>query len=100
LFRILDNFIKHSTAIKNKIHEEAVLGVVSKFAYRSSRRHRKHYDIKIKAIEAKIRSPVKKDQYQKPTLLISVPGISKKTALFLIIVTDGFFNLKTALHQP
>ena len=96
LFRVLDNFIKHRTATKNKMHGEEVLGIPSKFTYRSLRRNKKHYDIEIKAIEEKILSLVKEDQQQQLTLLISVPGIGHKTALFLIIVTDGFSKFETA----
>jgi len=96
LFRVLDNFIKHRTATKNKMHGEEVLGIPSKFTYRALRRNKKHYDIEIKAIEAKILSLVKEDQQQQLTLLTSVPGIGQKTALFLIIVTDGFSKFETA----
>ena len=75
LFRVLDNFIKNRTATKNKMHGEEVLGIPSKFTYRSLRRNKKHYDSEIKAIEEKILSLVKEDQQQQLTLLISVPGI-------------------------
>jgi len=68
----------------------------SQFTYRSLRRNKKHYDSEIKAIEAKILSLVKEDQQQQLTLLISVPGIGQKTALFLILVTDGFSKFETA----
>jgi transposase len=96
LFRVLDNFIKHRTATKNKMHGEEVLGIPSKFTYRSLKRNKKHYDSEIKAIEAKILSLVKEDQQQQLTLLTSVPGIGQKTALFLIIVSDGFSKFETA----
>ena len=39
---------------------------------------------------------VKQDQQQQLTLLQSIPGIGMKTALFLIIVTDGFKKFETA----
>ena len=96
LFRVLDNFIKHRAATKNKMHGEEVLGIPSKFTHRSLRRNRKHYDIEIKAVEAKILSLVKEDQQQQLTLLTTVPGIGQKTALFLIVVTDGFSKFETA----
>jgi transposase len=59
------------------------------------KRHRKCLDKEIKSIEEKLLSLVKEDQ-QQFTLLISVPGIGQKTALFLILVTDGFSKFKTA----
>ena len=43
-----------------------------------------------------ILSIVKEDHQQQLTLLTSVPGIGPKTALFLIIVTDGFSKFETA----
>jgi hypothetical protein len=44
------------------MHGEEVLGIPSKFTYRSLKRNWKHYDSEIKAIEAKILSLVKDDQ--------------------------------------
>jgi transposase len=96
LFRALDIYIKHRTATKNKMHGEEVLGIPSKFVYRSLRRNKKHLNTEIKTLEAKILSLVKEDQQQQLSLLTSVVGIGPKTALFLIIVTDGFSTLETA----
>ncbi|WP_394751363.1 IS110 family transposase [Spongiimicrobium salis] len=96
LFRLLDAYLKHRTATKNKIHGEVVLGVPSKFVYRSLIRNRKQLDKEIAAIESKILSLVKEDQQEQLTLLTSIPGIGQKTALFLIVVTDGFSKFETA----
>jgi len=78
------------------MHGEEVLGIPSKFVYRSLRRNKKHLNREIEAIEAKVLSLVKEDQQQQLTLLTTVPGIGQKTALFLIIVTDGFSKFETA----
>ena len=96
LFRLLDVYIKHRTATKNKMHGEEALGTPSKFVYRSLRRNKKHLNSEIKLIETKILSLVKEDHQQQLSLLTSVPGIGQKTALFLIIVTDGFSKFETA----
>ena len=96
LFRLLDTYLKQRTAVKNKIHGEEALGVPSKFVYRSLKRQRKQLDKEVKAIEEKILSLVKEDQEQQLTLLTSVPGIGQKTALFLILITDGFSKFETA----
>jgi transposase len=92
----MDVYIKHRTATKNKMHGEEVLGIPSKFVYRSLRRNRKHLDKEISAMEEKILSLVKEDQQAQLTLLTSVPGIGQKTALFLIVVTDGFSKFENA----
>uniref|UniRef100_UPI00389929CD IS110 family transposase n=1 Tax=Cellulophaga algicola TaxID=59600 RepID=UPI00389929CD len=96
LFRLMDIYIKHRTATKNKMHGEEVLGIPSKLVYRSLRRNKKHLDKEIKGIELQLLSLVKEDQQEQLTLLTSVPGIGQKTALFLIVVTDGFSKFETA----
>lgn len=78
------------------MHGEEVLGIPSKFVYRSLRRNKKHLNAEIKAIEAKVLSLVKEDRQQQLTLLTSVLGIGPKTALFIIIITAGFSKFETA----
>lgn len=96
LFRLMDNFLKSRTAIKNKIHGEEVLGIPSKFAYRSLIQIKKYLDKQLKGIDVKLLSLVKKNQQKQLTLLQTIPGIGQKTALFLIVVTDGFNKFETA----
>lgn len=96
LFRLLDSYLKKRTATKNKLHGEDTLGIPSKVVYRSLKRNRKHLDTEILGIEARILSLVKKDQHRQLTLLTSIPGIGLKTALFLIVVTDGFSKFENA----
>ena len=96
LFRWLDSLIKKRTATKNKIHGEEVLGIPSKWVYRSLIRVKKHLEKEISGIEEKLLSLVKQDQQVQLTLLTSIPGIGLKTALFLIVVTDGFEKFETA----
>jgi transposase len=96
LFRLLDTYLKQRTATKNKIHGEAVLGVPSKFVYRSLIRNKKQLDKEVSAIELKILSLVKEEQQEQLSLLTSIPGIGQKTAMFLIVVTDGFSKFENA----
>lgn len=96
LFRLMDNFIKKRTATKNKLHGEETLGIPSSWVYRSLKRNRKHLDKELLGIETKLLSLVKQDGQAQLTLLQSIPGIGLKTALFLIVVTDGFKKFDTA----
>lgn len=95
LFRLMDSFIKKRTATKNKLHGEEVLGIPSNWVYRSLKRDRKHLDKELLGIENQLLSLVRKDQQAQLTLLQSIPGIGLKTALFLIVVTDGFKKFET-----
>ena len=96
LFRLLDSYLKKRTATKNKMHGEEALGLPSKFVYRSLRRNRKHLDKEVKGIEEKLLSLVKQEQQHQLTLLTGIPGIGIRTALFLIVSTDGFKKFETA----
>jgi len=96
LFRLSDNYLKKRTATKNKLHGEEVLGTPSKFVYRSLKRDLKHLNKEIKEIESRLLELVKQDQQKQLTLLKSIPGMGVKTALFLIVVTDGFSKFEKA----
>jgi len=96
LFRLMDTYLKHRTATKNKIHGEEVLGIPSKSVYRSLKRNKKHLDKEINGIDQQLLSLVKEDQQQQLSLLKSIPGIGTKTALFLIVITDGFSKFENA----
>ncbi len=50
LFRLLDNYLKKRTQSKNKKHGEEVLGIPSKYVYRSLQRDLKHLDKEIKGL--------------------------------------------------
>ena len=96
LFGLLDNYIKKSTATKNKLHGEKVLGIPSKTVYHSLKRDLKHLKKEMLMLENRLLELVKQDQQDQLTLLQTIPGIGIKTALFLIVVTDGFKKFETA----
>lgn len=96
LFRMLDIYIKHRTATKNKMHGEETLGIPSKAVYRSLKRNKKHLDKEMVLIEERLLALVKKEQQHQLTLLTSIPGVGIKTALFLIVITDGFSKFENA----
>lgn len=96
LFRLLDIYIKQRTATKNKIKGEEVLGRPSKSVYSSLKRNHKHLDKEINGLEARLLELVKQDQQHQLSLLKSIPGMGIKTALFLIVVTDGFRKFENA----
>lgn len=90
LFRLLDNYLKQRTSVKNKLKGEESLGKPSKVVYHSWNRTQKHLSKEIEGIEARLLELVKQDQQEQLTLLKSIPGMGVKTALFLIVITDGF----------
>lgn len=96
LFRLLDIYIKQSTATKNKIKGEEALGKPSRFVYQSLKRNLRHLTKEINVLEERLLELVKSEQQEQLTLLRSIPGIGTKTALFLIVLTDGFNKFDNA----
>ena len=96
LFRLLDNYMKRRTSTKNKLKGEEALGVPSKFVYRSLQRDLKHINKEVLGIETRLLELVKQEQQDQLTLLRSIPGMGVKTALFLIVITDGFSKFESS----
>ncbi len=90
LSRLLDLYTKQSTQIKNKIHGERVLGFPSKVVVRSLKRQLKNLEKEMKLLEENLLKNVKSEHQESLTLLKSIPGIGEKTALMLLVFTDGF----------
>jgi transposase len=94
--RTLNVYTKQSTALKNKIHGEEVLGVPSKIVMRSLKRTLKAIRKEIKMIEDKLLELVKKENQELLTLLETIPGIGRKTSVMLLVLTDGFERFSSA----
>ena len=96
LFSLLAIYLKKLTATKNKKKGEEVLGIPSDYVYNSLKRNLEHLNKEITGIETRLLELVKKEQQKQLTLLTSIPGIGIKTALYLIVITDGFSRFETA----
>ena len=96
LLRLIDIYIKQSTALKNKLHGEKVLGKPSKTVYHSLNRALKSVRTEINVLETRLTELVKEEQQQQLTLLKSIPGMGNKTAIMLLVLTDGFSNFENA----
>jgi transposase len=96
LLRLIDIYTKQSTALKNKLHGEKVLGKPSKTVYHSLNRSLKSLQKEIKTLEDRLTEIVKEEQQKQLTLLKSIPGMGNKTAIMLLVLTDGFSNFENA----
>ncbi len=96
LTRSLSVYTKQSTALKNKIHGEEVLGVPSKDVYRSLKRLLKSIQKEMGILEEKLYELVKKEHQELLTLVESIPGIGRKTGILLLVLTDGFERFDSA----
>lgn len=96
LSRLLSIYSKQTTQIKNKLHGETVLGEPSKLVVRSLTRQLKSLEKEIKTLESKLVDNVKSEYQESLTLLKSIPGIGDKTALMLLVFTDGFHRFESS----
>lgn len=94
LLRLIDIYTKQSTALKNKIHGEKVLGKPSKVVYHSLNRSLKMLQKELKTLEDRLCEIVKEEQQKMLTLLKSIPGIGNKTVIMLLVLTNGFTNFE------
>lgn len=96
LLRLIEVYTKQSTALKNKIHGEKTLGKPSKTVFHSLNRSLKAVQNEIRILESRLLEIVKKEQQKKLTLLKSIPGMGNKTAIMLLVLTDGFSSFENA----
>jgi len=93
--RLLSVYTKQSTMLKNKLHGEAVLGNPSKVVVSSLRRSLRQVEKEIKTLEDKLLILVKQVHQDVLTRIKSIPGIGNKTAIMLVVLTDGFDRFKS-----
>jgi transposase len=94
--RLLSLYFKQTTALKNKIHGEDVLGNPSLLVVKSLKRSLKFKQKEIKHLEEKLTEIVKQDHQELLTRLQSIPGSGRKTSIMLIVLTDGFERFTSA----
>ncbi len=96
MLSLLDMYQKQSTQLKNKIHGEQALGVPSKLVLKSLKTSLKNLKKEIDLLEDKLEEIIKKEQGDLLARLQTIPSLGRKTALFLIVLTEGFRNFETA----
>ena len=96
IVRLLSSYTKQSTMLKNKLHGESVLGLPSRLVNRSLKRQLKSLQKEIQKLEVALENNVKKEHQQSLTLLKTIPGIGPKTAMMMLVFTDGFNRFESS----
>jgi transposase len=96
MIRLLDTYTKQSTAIKNKLQAEQTLGNPSKIVVSSLKRSLKNLDRETLVLEEKLLELVKIEYQEILTKVESIPGIGRKTAMMLVVLTDGFNRFESS----
>lgn len=96
LIRLLETYTKQSTSLQNKVHAEQVLGNPSKLAVTSLKRSLRNMEKEVMVIESRLLELVKSDYQEVLTKVESIPGIGRKTAMMLVVLTDGFSRFESS----
>lgn len=97
MMSLLDFYSKKSTALKNKINGEKVLGNPCKITIQSLNRSLKFLQKEVKSVEIKLEILVKTEYQDLLTRIQSIKGIGRKTTIALIVLTDGFDKFNKAI---
>lgn len=95
IYTTLDTYLKQQTALKNKLHSLSTKGVITGILVRSLKRQLKHLKTEISCLEEALKELMKEHQNSLYTRLKSVPGIGDKTAMLLIVSTNGFKDFES-----
>jgi transposase len=90
LMRLLETYTKQRTAYQNKLQAEQTLGNPSKLVVKSLSTSLKNLKKETDLLEKTLLELVKIDHQEMLTKIESIPGIGRKTALMLLVLTDGF----------
>ena len=90
LHKLIDLLLRQRTALKNKLHGLRSKGIIRSSVVVSVRRQIRNLDKEVSTLELKLEDLIKEYQADLLTRLCTIPGIGKRTAIFLIVLTNGF----------
>ena len=96
LSRLLSVYSKQQTQLKNKIHGETVLGNPSRVVVKSLHSQLKSLQKEMDKLEFVLLENVKSEYKESLHLLKTIPGVGEKTALMLLVFTDGFHRFSSS----
>jgi transposase len=95
LHTTINLYFKQSTALKNKLHSLMDKGIKGRIIT-SLKRQLRHIKKEIQLLEQEMEERIKANEPALLTNLLSIPGIGKKTAILLIVCTNGFYSFENA----
>lgn len=88
-------YLKQSTALKNRLHSLNDVGVSTGVLYRSIKRQIKNLQQEIAHLELELEAIIKNNDNGLLRRIMTIPGVGKKTAMLLIISTNGFISFES-----
>jgi transposase len=88
--------IRQRTALKNKFHSVSHKPGDFSLILKSLEQQIKLLDAQVRLLESSMEELISSNQSALFNRLCSIPGIGKKTAMFLIVITNGFENFENS----
>lgn len=93
---LIELLIGQRTALKNKLHSVKSKGQHYARTIRCITSIIQTHNDQIKDLESSMEALIRKNQHAMLDQLCSIPGIGKKTAMFLIVITDSFKGFESS----
>ena len=88
--------LKQNTALKNQLHSLEKSGMDSKFVSRIINKQLKSIKIEVKKLEDETQRLIEINEDDLLSLLCTIPGMGRKTAMALIVITNGFSDFENS----
>ena len=92
----IQTYFKQQTALSNKLHSLKSKGAQYQVLLSSLKRQKKAIQNEIKRLEEELEVLIKDNESEMLAHITSIPGIGKKTAIFLIVSSNAFKNFENA----
>ena len=88
--------IRQRTALKNKLHSVSCKPGNFSLVLKSLQKQIKAIDAQVKVLESAMEELIQQNEPALFGRLCTIPGIGRKTALFLIVITNGFSDFESS----
>jgi len=92
----IQTYFKQQTALSNKLHSLKSKGSEYRVLVNSIQRQKKSIQSEIQKLEEALETLIKENEPEMLSQLTSIPGIGRKTAIFLIVSSNAFKNFESA----
>ena len=96
LHKLIELLIRQRAGLKNRLHALKSKGVTKSLVVTSVRRQIRNLSNEIVDLEAKLESVIKEYEPDLLTRICSIPVVGKRTAIYLIVLTQGFEKFESS----
>ena len=96
LHKLIELLVRQRAGLKNRLHALESKGITSSLVLTTVRRQIRNLGKEIADLEVKLESVIKEYEPDLLTTLCSIPGIGKRTAIYLIVITHGFEKFESS----